>query len=80
MSLPLVALSGEEAVAALRRAGFRARAGEERTILERGDRVVVVPADRILDEDTLRGIMRAAGIDYLRLLENLATPLPIDRV
>jgi predicted RNA binding protein YcfA (HicA-like mRNA interferase family) len=73
VTLPLVALSGEEAVAALRRAGFSARPEAGRVILRRGGRVVVVPCDEILEPNTVRAILRAAGMDYLNLLDNLTT-------
>lgn len=77
MAFPLVALSGEEAIAALRRAGFHVRTEAGRLVLRCGHRVVAVPAEEILDAATLRGILRSAGIDYVTLLDNLTTPLPI---
>jgi hypothetical protein len=48
-----------------------------RMVLHRGHRVVNVPAKEILEEETLRGILREAGLDYLSLLDNLGPPLSV---
>lgn len=80
MALPLVALSGEEAVAALRRFGFHVRTEAGTMILSRGARRVVVPTERILEVDTVRRILRDAGVDYVALLDSLppSAPVPSD--
>jgi predicted RNA binding protein YcfA (HicA-like mRNA interferase family) len=70
-------MSAQEAVAALRRLGFCAQNDEGRMVLVRGHRRVVVPTDKILEADTVREILRDSGVDYLSLLDNLETPLPI---
>ena len=77
VTLPWVALSSEEAVAALRRAGFVVRTSATHVTLQRGLRVVIVPADEVLDPNVVRRILRDAGIDYVHLLDNLVTPLPL---
>ena len=71
VTLPLIAISGVEAVAALQRAGFRRRPTADGLVLERGYRVVTVSTHRLLTPEELREILRAAAIDYLSLLENL---------
>ena len=76
VALPLIALSAAEAATVLRRAGFHARVEGDRIVLQRDLRVVVLPAQGLLDGDALRAFLRDAGLDYVALLDRLETPLP----
>jgi len=73
VTLPFVALSAEEAACALRRAGFQARNAGDRIVLERGHRIVELPATGVLDPDAFRALLRASGVGYVKLLDSLAT-------
>jgi hypothetical protein len=79
--VPAPAVSSDELVLALERAGFVAcaRRGRDVTILRRGLRVVVVSHAPLLREDAVVEILRAAGIGYSAFLDLLsAVPLPPD--
>ena len=61
----LPAISGESCVAALQKAGFAIkRQHGSHIVMRRNDPFcqVVVPAHRVLDRGTLRGILRQAGL------------------
>jgi predicted RNA binding protein YcfA (HicA-like mRNA interferase family) len=61
----LPAISGENCVSALKKAGFAVkRQHGSHIILRRDDPFcqVVVPGHRVLDRGTLRGILRQAGL------------------
>lgn len=72
MSLPLVALTGDEVAFALLRSGFVLRARDEEAMhLEKGLRHVAVPATATMPPDTLLALLREAGVSYVELIETL---------
>jgi hypothetical protein len=71
VALPALAVSAEELVLALRRAGFHERRGQGVTILERGHRMAVVPDLPLLAPETLSLILREAGVPFSELLDCL---------
>ena len=59
----LPCVSGEEAVKALQRLGFTfLRQRGSHAILRRGERGCVVPMHREINQGTLRGVLRQAGV------------------
>jgi hypothetical protein len=71
VGLPLLALSGDEIVAALERGGLRVLSRSNRaTVLTRGCRDVTVPAGPV-SGDALREILREAGMSYFTFLDQL---------
>jgi len=71
--LPLVAVSSEECVEALARAGFAVRSrGERQARLERGPCVVWVREAAILTPEDLTALLRASGIPYSEFLDLLS--------
>ncbi len=72
MNLPVLALSGEELLLALLRAGYRLRSRTDGTmVLERGYRRVAIPEQQQLLPQDVMAMLREAGITYLEFLELL---------
>lgn len=73
VALPVLAVSADEVVWALLRAGFSIvdRAGGM-IVLERGLRTVTVPATPLLPREALLVLLRDAGIAYMQFVELLA--------
>jgi len=70
VGLPVLALSADEVLWALLRAGFLvSQRTAEQIIVERSLRVVVVPVERSLSPEALSTLLREAGITYSDLLE-----------
>ena len=73
MLLPLVAVSGEECVDALRLAGFDVRSRSDiGTTMAKDVRVVFVPDVAMLPPDELQAVMRDAGLAYSDFLDLLS--------
>ena len=73
MTLPILAVSAEEVVWALARAGFAIVDRPSGVIvLERGRRVVTVPMLPLLAPEAVLVLLRAAGMSYSELVELLA--------
>ncbi len=68
---PTLAVSAEEMVLALGRAGFVARRDETTTVLQQRYRVVVIPHVPLLSEDQLATVLRSAGLSFTELLEHI---------
>ena len=78
--IPLVAVSGEECIAALKQGGFVVcRQNAETTTMRRGDREVIVPDVDFLAPDDLRALLRDAGVAYTDFLD-LLSETPTDPV
>jgi hypothetical protein len=72
VSLPIVALSGEEVAFALLRVGFSLRARDEHAlVLERGLRRVAVPVVPRLEPAVLLALLHDAGVSYTQIVEVL---------
>lgn len=68
----LPCVSGAKAAKALERLGFiRQRQRGSHLVMRRGGSVCVVPMHREVDQGTLRGILRQAGISPEEFIENL---------
>jgi hypothetical protein len=66
-------LTTEECVCALRTFGFvETKRDDDRVVLERGTKVVVIPADAQLAPTNVRFVARLAGLHYDDLLGALA--------
>lgn len=74
VGVPALAVTADEVVVALRRAGFHSRRGSGVTVLDRGYRIVIVPETEILSPEALSDILRAAGMSFLDLLDRLDAP------
>jgi hypothetical protein len=72
-----LAVSSEELVGALQRAGFSARRRDGVTVLEYEHRSVRIPDVALLSHEELAAALRAANLRYTDFLELLsAVPLP----
>ena len=72
MSLALLVLSSEEILTALHGAGFQlVRRQPELVVVARGPRVVSVPHAAMIGDAELADLLRAAGVTYHELLEEL---------
>lgn len=68
----LPCVSGAKVAKALERLGFvRQRQKGSHLIMRRGGDVCVVPMHREVDQGTLRGVLRQAGVSSEEFLENL---------
>jgi len=68
----LPCVSGAKVAKALERLGFiRQRQKGSHLVLRRGGSVCVVPMHREVDQGTLRGVLRQAGISPEEFVENL---------
>jgi predicted RNA binding protein YcfA (HicA-like mRNA interferase family) len=68
----LPCVSGAKVAKALERLGFiRQRQKGSHLIMRRGGNVCVVPMHREVDQGTLRGVLRQAGISPEEFVENL---------
>ena len=68
----LPCVSGAKVAKALERLGFiRQRQKGSHLVLRRGSNVCVVPMHREVDQGTLRGVLRQAGISPEEFVENL---------
>ncbi len=68
----LPCVSGARVVKALERLGFvKCRQRGSYVVLRRGGSVCVVPLHREVDQGTLRGVLRQAGVTAEEFLENL---------
>jgi hypothetical protein len=75
MALPVLAVSADEVVWALVRAGFYiVERPVSVVVLERGLRTVTVPAAAVLSREALLVLLRDAGIPYTHFVELLAEP------
>jgi hypothetical protein len=75
----MLAVSGEECVAALLAGGFRPLRREEGTsVVERGYRVARIPDALVLSPEDLDEILRSAGVAYTQFLELLSAAFPIE--
>lgn len=68
----LPCVSGARVIKALERLGFvRRRQRGSHVILRRGSSVCVVPLHREIDQGTLRGVLRQAGVTTEEFVERL---------
>lgn len=68
----LPCVSGLRVVKTLLRLGFeRRRQRGSHVVMRRGDAVCVVPLHREVDQGTLRGILKQAGVTPEEFIENL---------
>jgi predicted RNA binding protein YcfA (HicA-like mRNA interferase family) len=68
----LPAVSGEECVKALARAGFQTIGRDSTSVsMERGYRLVAVSLEPQLDEETIAQVLRSAGISLSEFLDAL---------
>jgi predicted RNA binding protein YcfA (HicA-like mRNA interferase family) len=68
----LPCVSGAKVAKALERLGFiRQRQKGSHLVMRRGSNVCVVPMHREVDQGTLRGVLRQAGIAPEEFVENL---------
>ena len=68
----LPCVSGAKVAKALERLGFiRQRQKGSHLVLRRGGSVCVVPMHREVDQGTLRGVLRQAGISPEEFVDNL---------
>ena len=68
----LPCVSGAKVAKALERLGFvRQRQKGSHLVLRRGGSVCVVPMHREVDQGTLRGVLRRAGISPEEFVDNL---------
>ena len=68
----LPCVSGAKVAKALERLGFvRQRQKGSHLIMRRGSNVCVVPMHREVDQGTLRGVLRQAGVSPEEFVENL---------
>lgn len=68
----LPCVSGDKVAKALERFGFiRQRQKGSHLVMRRGSNVCVVPMHREVDQGTLRGVLRQAGISPEEFVENL---------
>lgn len=68
----LPCVSGAKAAKALERLGFtRQRQKGSHLVMRRGSNVCVVPMHRELDQGTLRGVLRQAGVAPEEFVKNL---------
>ena len=68
----LPCVSGAKVAKALERLGFlRQRQKGSHLVMRRGNNVCVVPMHREVDQGTLRGILRQAGVSSEEFVENL---------
>ncbi len=68
----LPCVSGARVVKALERLGFvRRRQRGSHVVLRRGGSVCVVPLPREVDQGTLRGVLRQAGVPADEFVENV---------
>ena len=68
----LPCVSGAKVAKALERLGFiRQRQKGSHLVMRRGGNVCVVPMHREVDQGTLRGVLRQAGISPEEFVENL---------
>jgi predicted RNA binding protein YcfA (HicA-like mRNA interferase family) len=64
--------SGAKVAKALERLGFtRQRQRGSHLVMRHGSDVCVVPMHRELDQGTLRGVLRQAGVSPVEFVENL---------
>ena len=61
----LPCVSGQKAARALERLGFERRQKGSHLVMRRGSAVCVVPIHREVDQGTLRGVLRQAGVSEL---------------
>ena len=68
----LPCVSGAKVAKALVRLGFlRCRQNGSHLVMRRGGHVCVVPMHRVVDQGTLRGVLRQAGVAPEELMEYL---------
>ena len=68
----LPCVSGAKVAKALERLGFiRQRQKGSHLVMRRGSNVCVVPMHREVDQGTLRGVLRQAGVSPEEFIENL---------
>jgi predicted RNA binding protein YcfA (HicA-like mRNA interferase family) len=68
----LPCVSGAKVAKALERLGFvRCRQRGSHLVMRHGSDVCVVPMHREVDQGTLRGVLRQAGVSPEELVENL---------
>ena len=71
-TVPALAVSSDEVVLALQRAGFVLRRGVGQSVLDRGVRTVVVREVPVLPPEELAEALRAAGLSFTDFVERLS--------
>jgi hypothetical protein len=72
MAVPALAVSSDEVVLALQRAGFVVRHDRDSAVLDRGVRTVVVRHVPLLSPEELAAALRAAGLSFTDFLDRLS--------